>query len=105
LDSGDVNYDVSMYGGSVDIGTEDTDKLKSAVTPRMLDSVLTAAKNLAQTHLDRVVFGLDNDSISTLDTGVSSWIASRIIGVTMGVPNSINRAKAHSPSSDVTISG
>ena len=71
----------------------------------MEKSVPTAATTLAQTHLDRVVMGLDNNSISTLGTGAVSMFVPFSIGVTMGVPTNIRRNDIQSPSSDVSISG
>ena len=64
LDNAYVDYDFSVYGYVVG---------DDIILPvGMTDTIPTAAVDLTQNHLDRVVMGLDGDSISTLGTATVS---------------------------------
>ena len=84
IDGADADYDFSVYGEGIEIGREGVHDANDEKNRPRLDVMPQAAAVLAQTHLDRVVLGLDDDSVSTLGTAVGSRFAPRPIGVPTG---------------------
>ena len=69
----------------------------------MTDNIPAAATTIAQTHLDRVVQGLDDDSISTLGNGTVNRFTPRTIAAAAGIPRTIAAQPGRSPSSGVSL--
>ena len=72
LDGGDADYNFSVYSKI----TNAEDSASAAMT----ENIPYAATNVAQNHLDRVVQGLDNDSIYTLGNGTVNRFTPRTWG-------------------------
>ena len=95
LEGGDADYDFSIYGDAVEV----EDSMPAGIT----DNIPQAATNIAQTHLDRVVQGLDDDSISTLGNGTVNRFTPRTIAAAAGIPRTIAAQPGRSPSSGVSL--
>ena len=100
LEDIDGDYDFSTYGGPIELTEGNDEGVPTAAA--MEGSIPLTATELAQTHLDRVAMGLDDDSVSTLGTGAGSRFIPRSIGVTIG--QTIRPKNIDSPRSDVSFS-
>ena len=101
LEDIDGDYDFSTYGGPIEDTEGNAEGVPTAAA--MEGSIPLAATALAQTHLDRVAMGIDDDSVSTLGTGAGSRFVPRSIGVTIG--QTLRHQNMHSPQSEVSLSG
>ena len=82
IDDANTDYDFSVYGGAIDLGTDGTNATDANATKPNTDTLPRSGTTLAQSYI--VVFDLDNHSISTLGTAVGSCFMSRAINVSIG---------------------